>query len=41
MARLTLAYDVHAGTGNHTNVIFYMICQKWIIQGVIAGAVKG
>ena len=22
-------------------VIFYMICQKWIIQGVIAGAVKG
>ena len=22
-------------------VIFYMVCQKWIIQGVIAGAVKG
>lgn len=22
-------------------VIFYMICQKWIIQGAIAGAVKG
>ena len=22
-------------------VIFYMICQKWMIQGVIAGAVKG
>ena len=22
-------------------VTFYMICQKWIIQGVIAGAVKG
>lgn len=21
-------------------VIFYMVCQKWIIQGVIAGAVK-
>ena len=33
MAMLVLAIILH--------VIFYMVCQKWIIQGVIAGAVKG